>query len=157
MSANSHPINYHSATPYLIVDDAAKAIEFYKQAFGATEFVRLTDPTGKVGHAELRFGDSPIMLADEFPDMGYRGPHSLGGSSVSILLYVDDVDACFRRAVDAGAKEMMDVQDQFDGDRRGTVSDPFGHLWLIATRKETISPDEMRKRYAELLKEGGPQ
>lgn len=151
------PVGYHTATPYLIVGDAAKAIEFYKTAFGASEYVRLADPTGKVGHAELRVGDSPIMLADEYPDMGYRGPLSLGGSAVSVLLYVDDVDAWFARAVDAGAKATMLVHDQFDGDRRGTVTDPFGHVWLIATRKETIAPEEMQRRYTEVLKQGGPQ
>ena len=157
MTASGTPVGYHMAIPYLIVGDAAKAIEFYKNAFGATEFVRLADPNGKIGHAELRIGSSPVMLADEFPDMGYRGPLSLGGSAVSILLYVDDVDDFFGLAIDAGAKATMAVQDQFDGDRRGALTDPFGHVWLIATRKESISPQEMQKRYDELLKQGGPQ
>jgi PhnB protein len=145
------PDAYRTATPYIIVNDAAKAIEFYKGAFGATEVVRLADATGKVMHAELRINNSPIMLADEFPDMGYRSPQSLGGSPVSILLYFDDVDAQVARAIAAGAKETMPVADQFDGDRRGTLTDPFGHVWLVATRKEDISMEEMRRRFAKMM------
>ena len=148
------PDAYRTAVPYFIVNDAASAIEFYKGAFGATEFVRLADPSGKVMHAEIRIGNSPLMLADEFPDMGYRSPHSLGGSPVSVLLYVEDVDALFNQAVAAGAKEMKAVADQFDGDRRGTLTDPFGHIWLLATKKENVSPEEMRKRFEEMMKQG---
>ena len=148
------PDAYRTAIPYFIVNDAASAIEFYKGAFGATEFVRLADPSGKVMHAEIRIGNSPLMLADEFPDMGYRSPHSLGGSPVSVLLYVEDVDALFNQAVAAGAKEMKAVADQFDGDRRGTLTDPFGHIWLLATKKENVSPEEMRKRFEEMMKQG---
>jgi PhnB protein len=142
-----------TAIPYLIVRDAASAIEFYKNAFGAKEFVRLADPEGKVMHAEIRIGDSQIMLADEFPDMGYRSPTDLGGSPVSVLLYVEDVDQLFTSAINAGAISTMPLQDQFDGDRRGTLTDPFGHIWLVATRKEEVSPDELRKRFEAMLKQ----
>jgi PhnB protein len=148
------PDSYRTATPYIIVKDAAKAIEFYKSAFGATEVVRLADSTGKVMHAELRIGSSPIMLADEFPEMGYRSPQSLGGSPVSMLLYVADVDAQVACAVAAGAREATPVADQFDGDRRGTLTDPFGHVWLVATRKEDISMEEMRRRFAAMMEQG---
>jgi PhnB protein len=142
-------------TPYLIVNSATKAIEFYKVAFDATERVRLTDPsTGKIMHAELNIQDSTIMLADEFPEMGYRSPHSLGGSPVSLYLYVADVDSQFAHAIAAGATETMPVTDQFDGDRRGTLTDPCGHVWLLATRKEKISLDEMRERFETLMKQG---
>jgi PhnB protein len=142
-----------TAIPYLIVRDAASAIEFYKNAFGATEFVRLADPAGKVMHAEIRIGDSQIMLADEFPDMGYCSPTVLGGSPVSVLLYVEDVDRLFTSAIDAGATSTMPIQDQFDGDRRGTLTDPFGHIWLVATRKEDVLPDELQKRFEAMLKQ----
>jgi len=142
------PEGYHTATPYLIVRDAARAIEFYKKAFGAKELMRMADPSGKIGHAEIKIGDSPIMLADEVPGMGYRSPESLGGSPVSILLYVEDVDAVFNQAVAAGAKVQRPVADQFYGDRTGGVTDPFGHVWYVATHKEDVSPEEMRKRAA---------
>jgi len=153
MSSDPTPNTYLGATPYLIVNGAASAIAFYKQAFGATEVVRLADPTGKVMHAELRINSSPVMLADEFPDMGYRSPHSLGGSPVSMLLYVADVDAQFTQAVAAGAKETVAVADQFDGDRRGTLTDPFGHVWLLATKQENISKEEMLRRFETLMKQ----
>ena len=142
------PEGYHTATPYLIVRDAARAIEFYKKAFGAKELMRMADPSGKIGHAEIKIGDSPIMLADEVPGMGYRSPESLGGSPVSILLYVEDVDAVFNQAVAAGAKVQRPVADQFYGDRTGGVTDPFGHVWYVATHIEDVSPEEMRKRAA---------
>jgi PhnB protein len=142
-----------SVIPYLIVNDAAAAIEFYKSAFKVTEFVRLADSSGKVMHSEIRIGDSQIMVADEFPEMGYRSPKTLGGSPVSVLLYVEDVDRVFRSAIIAGGVETAPVQDQFDGDRRGTLTDPFGHVWLVATRKEDVSPDELKKRFAEMLKQ----
>lgn len=144
-----------AAIAYLIAHDAAGAIDFYKGAFGATEIVRLVDPSGKVMHAEMRIGDAALMLADEFPDMGYRSPRSLGGSPVSLLLYVDDVDALFARALAAGATETMPVEDQFDGDRRGTLTDPFGHVWLLATRREDVSPEELVKRFEAMMKQGG--
>ncbi len=142
------PEGYHTATPYLIIKGAARAIEFYKKAFGATELMRMAQPDGRIGHAEIRIGNSPIMLADEVPEMGHRSPQSLGGSPVSILLYVEDVDALFNQAVSAGAKVERPVQDQFYGDRTGGVTDPFGHVWCIATHKEDVSPEEMRKRAA---------
>ena len=142
------PEGYHTATPYLIVRDAARAIEFYKKAFGAKELMRMADPSGKIGHAEIKIGDSPIMLADEVPEMGHRSPESLGGSPVSILLYVEDVDAVFNQAVAAGAKVQRPVADQFYGDRTGGVTDPFGHVWYVATHIEDVSPEEMRKRAA---------
>ncbi len=142
------PEGYHTATPYLIVKDAARAIEFYKKAFGATELMRMADASGKIGHAEIKIGDSPIMLADEVPGMGYRSPESLGGSPVSILLYVEDVDAVFNQAVAAGAKVERPVKDQFYGGRTGGVTDPFGHVWYIATHKEDVSPEELQKRAA---------
>jgi len=145
--AKSKPDGYHTATPYLIIDGAAKALDFYKQAFSATELMRMADPkTGKIGHAEIKIGDSPVMLADEYPDMGYRGPRALGGTPVSIMLYVDDVDAVAKQAQAAGAKVLRPVQDQFYGDRSGTFEDPFGHVWTISTHKEDIPPDEMKKR-----------
>jgi PhnB protein len=142
------PEGYHTATPYLIVKDAAKAIEFYKKAFGAAEMMRMTQPDGRVGHAEIKIGDSPIMLADEFPEMGARSPQSLGGSPVSILLYVQDVDALTSQAITAGAKVVRPVKDQFYGDRSGSLEDPFGHQWHIATHVEDVPPEEMKKRAA---------
>lgn len=142
------PDGYHTATPYLIVKGAAKAIEFYKKAFGATESMRMAQADGRIGHAEIKIGDSPIMLADESPEMGARSPQSLGGSPVSIMLYVEDVDTTFGQAVAAGAKVQRPVADQFYGDRTGGVEDPFGHVWYIATHVEDMSPNEMRKRAA---------
>lgn len=142
------PEGYHTATPYLIARDAARAIEFYKKAFGATELMRMADPSGKVKHAEVKIGDSPIMLADEFPEMGARSPQSFGGSPVSIYLYVEDVDVTFSQAIAAGAKELQPLKDQFYGDRSGGVTDPFGHVWYIATHKEDVSPEELGKRAA---------
>jgi PhnB protein len=142
-----------SAIPYLIVNNAASAIEFYQNAFSAVEFVRLADTSGKVMHSEIRMGDSQIMVADEFPDMGYRSPTTLGGSPVSVLLYVEDVDRVFASAIETGGTATKAVQDQFDGDRRGNLTDPFGHIWLVATRKEDVSPDEMKKRFEEMLKQ----
>jgi len=140
------PDGYRTATPYLIIKGAAEAIEFYKRAFGATEMLRMADPQGKVGHAEIKIGDSVIMLADEHPAMGYRGPRSLGGSSVSILLYLEDVDGVFERAVKAGAKAQRPVMNQFYGDRSGTLEDPFGHVWTVATHVEDVAPEEMQRR-----------
>jgi PhnB protein len=141
------PAGYHSVTPYLICDGAADAIEYYKKAFGATELFRM-DHQGKVGHAELKIGDSPIMLADEYPQMGYRSPKALGGTPVSIMIYVEDVDTVYQRAIDAGATEVKPLQDQFYGDRSGTLTDPFGHVWTIATHKEDVTMEEMNRRMA---------
>ena len=147
--ANVKPIpdGYHSVTPYLICDGAADAIEYYKKAFGATELFRM-DHEGKVGHAELKIGDSPIMLADEYPQMGYRSPKALGGTPVSIMIYVEDVDSVYQGAIDAGATEVKPLQDQFYGDRSGTLTDPFGHVWTIATHKEDVTMEEMNRRMA---------
>lgn len=150
MATNVKPIpeGYHSVTPYLIVKGAAKAIEFYKQAFGATETLRMAQPDGRIGHAELKIGDSTIMLADEFPEINARGPESLGGTPVMIHLYVEDVDGVAKKASSAGAKELRPVKDQFYGDRSGMFADPFGHKWNIATHKEDLSDEEIRKRAA---------
>ena len=155
MAVKPIPDGYRTATPYLIVKNAAGAIEFYKKAFGAMEVARLTDPSGKVGHAEIKIGEAPIMLADEFPEIGARSPHSLGGSPVIILLYVEDVDARFSRAIAAGAKAVRPVKDQFYGDRTGTLTDPFGHTWSIATHKEDVAPEEMDRRYKASMRQGG--
>ena len=155
MPTNPIPDAYRTATPYIIVNGASRAIDFYKAAFGATEVVRLAGPRGKVMHAEIRIGDATVMLADEFPEMGYRSPESLGGSPVSLLLYVEDVDAVFAKAIAEGATETMAVADQFDGDRRGTLTDPFGHVWLLATKKEEVSIEELRSRFEKVMNEGG--
>jgi PhnB protein len=150
MASNVKPIpdGYHSVTPYLIVKGAAKAIEFYKQVFGATEALRMPQPDGRIGHAELKIGNSTIMLADEFPERNIRGPESLGGTPVMIHLYIDDVDTVAKRAVAAGAKEIRPVQNQFYGDRSGMFADPFGHQWNIATHVEDLSAEEIGKRAA---------
>ena len=147
--ANVKPIpeGYHSVTPYLICDGAADAIEYYKKAFGATELFRM-DHGGKIGHAELKIGDSPIMLADEYPEMDYRSPKALGGTPVSLMIYVEDVDSVYKQAIDAGATEVKPLQDQFYGDRSGTLTDPFGHVWTIATHKEDVTMEEMNRRMA---------
>jgi PhnB protein len=138
------PAGYHSATPYLVVSDAARAIDFYKRAFGASELARMGTPEGKIGHAELKIGDSIIMLSDEL--MGNRSPQTLGGSPVSIFLYVEDVDSVFNQAVNAGAKSDASPTDMFWGDRFGRLTDPFGHVWAIATHIEDVAPEEMKKR-----------
>jgi PhnB protein len=155
MSPQPIPDAYRVATPYLIVKGASEAIAFYIKAFAATEVVRLADSAGKVMHAELLINDSRIMLADEFPDMGYRSPQSYGGSPVSFLIYVNDVDAQLALMLAAGSTETVPAADQFDGDRRATVTDPFGHVWLLASRKEEISKEEMRRRFDAMMSEGG--
>ena len=142
------PDGYHSITPYLVVKGGARAIEFYRRAFGATELMRMAQPDGRIGHAELRIGDSVLMLADEHPEIGARSPQTIGGSPVSILLYVPDVDATVARAVEAGATLTRPVADQFYGDRTGGVTDPFGHVWYVATHVEDVPPDEMAARAA---------
>ena len=146
------PDGYHTATPYLIVNGAAKAIDFYKKAFGATEIMRMGDGN-KIHHAEVKIGNSPIMLADEFPEMGAQSPETLGGSPITIMLYVEDVDTMFKQAVDAGATVERPVADQFYGDRTGGIKDPFGHKWYLATHIEDVSPDELNKRAAEAQKQ----
>lgn len=142
------PEGYHSLTPYLVIKGAARAIDFYKKALGATEIMRMPGPGESIGHAELKFGDSHLMLADEMPEMGYRGPQSPGSSPVSLMLYVDDVDRTIERAVAEGATIVKPIQDQFYGDRSGTLHDPFGHTWTIATHIEDVPPEEMEKRAA---------
>jgi PhnB protein len=143
---NAIPEGYRRVTPYLIVDGAAAAIDFYTSVFGASERMRMDAPEGKVGHAELEIGDSVIMLADEHPEMNARGPRSIGGTPVSLHMYVEDADDVYERAVEAGAKAMRPVEDQFYGDRLGSFEDPFGHHWHVATHVEDVPPDEMSKR-----------
>jgi PhnB protein len=139
------PEGYNSVTPYLIVDDAKRAIQFYQDAFGAEEKFRL--PMGeRIGHAEIKIGDSFVMLADEFPEMNHLGPNSRGGPTSSIVLYVEDVDTSFKKALDAGAKEQRPVENQFWGDRMGTLTDPFGHQWSLATHVEDVPESEMQTR-----------
>ena len=145
------PEGYHTITPSLFVDDAAEAIEFYKQAFGATERMRMPRPDGKIAHAEIQIGDSVLMLSDPMPQSGMKTPKELGGSPVGIFLYVEDVDAVVERAIEAGATLTMEVDDMFWGDRFGTVSDPFGHSWQIATHKEDLSPEEIAERGKEAM------
>lgn len=142
------PDGYHAITPYLIIKGAAEALEFYKKAFGATELFRMAQPDGKIGHAEIQIGDSRIMLADEFPEMSYVSPSTLGGSCVSIMLYVEDVDSIFNQAVAAGATEQRPLEDKFYGDRTGSLVDPFGHVWHVGTHQEDVTPEEMEKRLA---------
>ena len=146
MPAQPVPAGYHTVTPYLIVRNATRALDFYKRAFGATELVRMADPTGRIGHAEIRIGDSPVMLADEYPDMGARSPESVGGCPISLYVYVANVDTVAQQAIDAGATVERPVKDQFYGDRSGTFLDPFGHKWTIATHIEDLSPEEIDKR-----------
>ena len=150
MSPSVKPIpdGYPQVSPYLIVDGAARAIDFYTQVLGAKERMRMDGPDGKIGHAELQIGDSVIMLADEFPEMDFRSPRSIGGTPVHIHLYVEDVDAVVGRALASGAKVLRPVQDQFYGDRSGSVIDPYGHVWHVATHKEDLSMDELRRRAA---------
>jgi len=149
MPVKTIPEGYHSVTPHLIVRGAAEAIDFYRKAFGAVELFRFPSPDGKIGHAEIKIGDSPIMMADEYPDMGYKGPQTIGGSPVSLMIYVEDVDTVFNQAVAAGATIKEALQDKFYGDRIGTVTDPFGHVWHISTHKEDVSMDEMQERMKE--------
>jgi len=145
------PAGYHTATPYLIVSGAGKAIDFYKEAFGASELTRLSTPDNKLMHAEIKIGDSPIMLCDECPEWNALSPLTIGNTAVSIVLYVEDVDAVVSRAVAAGATVVMPVADQFWGDRMGTVTDPFGHKWSVATHVEDVSPEEIGKRAQALF------
>lgn len=154
MSVKPIPEGYHSVTPYLVVDGAAEAIDFYRQAFGATEVLRM--PMGdKIGHAEIKIGDSHVMLADEFPERDIRGPKARGGISSSLMIYLNDVDTAFRRALDAGAKvdPGMEVKDQFYGDRAGTLIDPFGHKWTLATHVKDVPEEELRAAMDEMAKE----
>jgi PhnB protein len=151
------PDGYHSVTPYLCLSNAAGAIDFYKRAFGARVTVRMDGPNGKIGHAELQIGDSRIMLADEMPGGSCRSPQSLGGTSMGVFLYVEDVDSVFKQAQGAGAKVQMPLADMFWGDRFGTVIDPYGHSWSLATHKEDVTPEEMAKRSKEAMAKMGQQ
>jgi PhnB protein len=144
------PAGYEAAIPYLSIRGAAAAIDFYKRAFGATELMRVAQPDGRVGHAEIKIGQAMVMLADEFPEMGFKSPQAYGGSPVTIHLYVEDVDAVARQAVGAGATLQRPVEDQFYGDRAGQLVDPFGHVWHVSTHKEDVPPEELRRRAAAL-------
>jgi uncharacterized glyoxalase superfamily protein PhnB len=151
MSAKPIPEGYHTLTPFLTVRDAARAIEFYKQAFGAVERGVMKGPDGKVMHAELKIGNSIVMLSDEFPEYGALSPQSIGGTPMGLHIYVDGVDAAFDRAVKAGAHVEMPVMDQFWGDRYGKLKDPFGHKWSIATHTKDLSMDEMKRGMDEAM------
>jgi PhnB protein len=152
MSVKPIPDGYASVTPYLIIRGAAEAIEFYKQVFGATERLRLLGPDGRMGHAEIEIGGSIVMLADENPERGAKSPETVGGSPVSILVYVPNVDEVFAKAMAAGAKQLRPVENQFYGDRSGGFADPFGHIWHVATHVEDVSPEELQRRIASMRK-----
>jgi PhnB protein len=151
---NPIPEGYPRVTPYLIVDGASDAIDFYTSVLGATERMRMDAPGGRIGHAELEIGGSVVMLADENPEMNARGPRAFGGSPVSLMVYVEDVDGVFGRALEAGAKELRPVENQFYGDRMGAFEDPFGHEWNVASHVEDVPPEEMEKRAAEAAQAG---
>jgi PhnB protein len=153
MPVSHIPAGYHTITPYITVRGGVKALEFYKQAFGATEIMRFQAPDGSIAHAEIEIGGSRVMLGDEMPAWGNRGPETLGGASGGLMIYLPNVDAAFARAIAAGAKEFKPVQDQFYGDRSGTVIDPFGHVWTLSTHIEDVSMDEMHRRCAKLMKQ----
>jgi PhnB protein len=153
MAVKPIPDGYTTVTPYLYIRGAAKALEFYKQAFDARELFRMDGPDGRLGHAEMQIGNARLMMADEHPQMGANSPQALGGVSSSILLYVEDVDRRFQQAVAAGGKVVRPLQDQFYGDRSGTLEDPFGHVWTIATHKEDVSSAEMNKRMEAMMKQ----
>ncbi|MFT5111489.1 MAG: PhnB protein [Parasphingorhabdus sp.] len=151
MSVKAQPDGYQTVTAYLVVHDGAEAIEFYCSVFGASEELRMPGPDGKIGHAELTIGDSKFMLADEFPDLEISGPKTLGGTGVSMLLFVDDADTIVDRAFESGAEVLRPVMDQFYGDRSGTLRDPFGHVWTISTHMEDLSPEELEVRRKEFF------
>lgn len=159
MAVNPMPDGYHSVTPYVIVDDAAAAIDFYQRALGAEELFRLPMPDGKggerIGHAEIRIGDSTVMLSDEWPDMDVLGPNKRGGATTSFLIYVPDVDAAVQTAIDAGGKPNGQVKDEFWGDRMGSITDPFGHKWTLATHVEDVPPEEMQRRMVAWAQQHG--
>jgi PhnB protein len=157
MAVKPIPEGYHSVTPYLAVEDANKAIEFYKEAFGAEELTRMPGPEGKIAHAEIQIGDSKLMLSDPFEQSSVRPPSERGGPTASIFLYLEDVDATFERATDAGATVTMPLEDMFWGDRFGSVTDPFGHVWSMATHKEDLTEEEMAERSKAAMAEMGAQ
>jgi PhnB protein len=154
MAVKPIPEGYEGATPYLSCKNAAEAIEYYKKAFGATELMRMPDPNGRIGHAELRIGKAVIMLSDEWREGDHLSPKSLGGSPVGIMLYFEDVDKIAQQAVAAGGELTRPLKDEFYGDRTGTLVDPFGHRWFIATHKEDVPPDEMERRAAVAIQDG---
>lgn len=154
MAVKAIPEGYRSVTPYLSIQGAAEAIEFYKRAFNATESFKLVAPGGEIGHAEITIGDSVIMLAEACDGSAFRSPHALGGSTVCLHLYVEDADALFAQAVAAGAKAVRPVQDQFYGDRTGVLEDPFGHIWSVATHREDLTPEEIGKRAEAFYRQG---
>ena len=150
------PEGYHTVTPYLSVKNAGDALDWYQRALGASEVMRF-EHGGKIGHAEIRIGDSIVMLSDEWPEGGHLSPLSLGGTGVSLHIYVDDVDSAFEKAIDAGAKQQRAVQDQFYGDRSGTLIDPFGHRWNLATHVEDVPEDELKRRMDQFMKSEKPE
>jgi PhnB protein len=150
--ASPIPRGYHTVTPYLSVRNAAQALDFYKRAFGAEEVMRMNNPQGAVSHAEIKIGDSIVMIAEEASSSGLRSPQSLGSSTVSIFLYLNDVDTTFKQAISAGAKEQQPLSNMFWGDRYGRLTDPFGHSWSLATHVEDVAPEEMQKRAQEAMK-----
>jgi PhnB protein len=153
MAVKHIPAGYHSVTPYLIVNDAERALDYYKKAYGASEVFRMDAPGGKIGHAEIQIGTSRVMLADENPARGAKAPTQGASTPVQLMIYVEDVDATFKRALAAGAKETQPIKNQFYGDRSGTLTDPFGHVWTIATHIEDVPADEMQRRAAEYMKQ----
>ena len=155
MAVNPIPEGYPQVIPYLSIQGAEKAIAFYSDVLGFKEFVRMGGPEGKIGHAELKLGDSVLMLSDEMPDMGNNSPKTIGGSPVTVCIYVEDVDDVFKRALEAGAKEISPLNDQFYGDRSGQFEDPFGHRWNVSSHIEDVPPEEMEKRMAEMMQGGG--
>ena len=154
MTVKAIPEGYHGVTPYLSINGAAEAIEFYKRAFSADELFRLATPTGDIMHAEIKVGGSPVMLAESCKGTGFQDPKNLGGTSVGLHIYVENVDELFSQAVDAGAKIIKPVEDQFYGDRTGTLEDPFGHFWFISTHKEDLDPEEIAERAKKLFAQG---
>jgi len=155
MAVKPIPDGYHSVTPYLIVKGAADALAYYSKAFGATELFRMGGPDGKVGHAEVQIGNSRVMLADEHPEINALGPQTRGGTTVNLLIYVPDADAAFNRAIAAGGKVLRPLANQFYGDRSGTLEDPFGHSWTLATHVEDVAPDEMERRMKAMANQQG--
>jgi PhnB protein len=154
MTVKAIPDGYHSVTPYLMVEGAAKAIAFYKENFGATEMLRMPDSKGRIAHAEIRIGDSVVMLADAQPGATCKSPGSLGGSSVGLMIYLENVDTVFARAIKAGARSVRPVANQFYGDRSGTLEDPFGHVWTVATHVEDLAPEELERRARDAMSSG---
>jgi PhnB protein len=152
MGVKPIPDGYSSVTPYLIVTGAANALDYYKMAFDAQEIMRMPGPDGKIAHAEIQIGNARLMLADESPQMGHKSPQTIGGSGTGLMLYVNDVDDTFQRAVSGGGKVVQEVKNQFYGDRSGTLADPFGHHWTIATHVEDVAPEEMQRRMDEAMK-----